>query len=246
MASDEIPLLGGRVTAGIVRVGDTVRRPISGDRTSVHALLRHLASVGFDGTPRFLGIDETGREILSFLPGEVPTDLGHYDDTALQAAATLLRRFHDATSTFPAVIASGAEVICHNDWGPPNAVFRDGVPVALIDFDTIRPGLRLWDLGYSAASWLDFGSDDYSPDEQLRRLTVFAAAYNHPACTSPQIAAYALARRSALAAAGRAQANPALANPALADWAEETARWIATNLTERLLPTGMMPPAQDR
>lgn len=246
MASDEIPLLGGRVTTGIVRVADTVRRPISGDRTAVHALLRHLESVGFDGTPRFLGIDEIGREILSFLPGEVPADLGHYDDAALQAAAALLRRFHDATSGFSAVTASGAEVICHNDWGPPNAVFRDGVPVALIDFDTIRPGLRLWDLGYSAGSWLDLGSDDYSPEEQLRRLTLFAAAYNHPACTPAQIAAYALARRSALAAAGRARANPALADPALADWAEQTARWIATNLTERLLPTGMMPPAQDR
>jgi len=71
MAVSEIPLLGARITAGIVRVDDTVRRPISGDRTAVHALLRHLEAVGFDGTPRFLGIDETGREILSFLPGSL-------------------------------------------------------------------------------------------------------------------------------------------------------------------------------
>ena len=28
---------------------------------AVHALLRHLESVGFDGAPRLLGVDERGR-----------------------------------------------------------------------------------------------------------------------------------------------------------------------------------------
>lgn len=185
---------------------------------------------------RFLGIDEAGREILSFLPGEVPADLGHYGDDVLRTAAALLRRFHDATEAFAPVAAAGAEVICHNDWGPPNAVFRDGQPYAVIDFDTIRPGLRLWDLGYSAAAWLDLGYEDYSGAEQLRRLQIFAAAYDHPACQPTQIAAFALARQAALAAAGHAQGKLDLAH-----WAESIARWTTANVTETLLPTGMMP-----
>ena len=30
-------------------------------------------------------------------------------------------------------------------------------PTGMIDFDTARPGSRLWDLTYSVWTWLDFG-----------------------------------------------------------------------------------------
>lgn len=52
----EIPLVGGDVTEGVVRVGDTVRRPVGSHSPLVHTLLRHLEEVGFPGAPRFLGI----------------------------------------------------------------------------------------------------------------------------------------------------------------------------------------------
>ena len=229
----ETRLIGGRVTAGIVRIGDTVRRPVRTDRTLQHQLLSHLERRGFAGTPRFLGIDDLGREMLSYLDGEVPGDLGHFSDAQISAAAALLRGFHDATIDFPPVRELEAEVICHNDWGPSNAVFRDGLPFGIIDFDTIAPGLRLWDLGYSAWLWLDIGNSDYSADEQLRRLMVFADAYDSPACSAAQISAYAVARQTALAARGRAQGQTEMAA-----WAAAAAAWTVVNIAERLLPTG--------
>jgi Glycine transporter len=67
----EQALAGGRQTQGIVRVGQTVRRALHQRSDYVHALLRHLEAVGFDGAPRLLGIDARGREVLSYLPGEV-------------------------------------------------------------------------------------------------------------------------------------------------------------------------------
>ncbi len=70
--ADEVPLSGGDVTEGVVRVGDTVRRPLKATSSAVHALLRHLEAAGFDAAPRVLGIDELGREVLSFVPGEAP------------------------------------------------------------------------------------------------------------------------------------------------------------------------------
>ena len=69
---DEQPLLGGNLSAGVVRVGDTVRRPAGPHTPAVHALLGYLHATGFDGAPRPLGIDERGREVLTFLPGTVP------------------------------------------------------------------------------------------------------------------------------------------------------------------------------
>lgn len=240
MADAEIPLAGGRITAGVVRLGDTVRRPILRDRTQAHDLLMHLERKGFHGVPRFLGVDEKDREILSFLPGHVPRDLGHFDDRQLLSAAALLRRFHDATADFPTVLDGGAEVMCHNDWGPPNGVFQDGLPYGLIDFDTIMPGLRLWDLGYSAFSWLDLGNgDDYTGEEQIRRLTLFAEGYGLPACSPPQIAAYALARQARLASWARHEGMLEMA-----DWAASAAGWTALHVIEHLLPTGF--PAERR
>lgn len=232
MTEREIPLTGGRITEGVVRVGDTVRRPVKPGAVDLAQLLGHLQHQGFAGAPRHLGVDERGRAILNYLEGEVPTDLGHYDDSQLAAAARLLRRFHDATATSTPVTAAGAEVICHNDFGPPNAVFRGSMPWAMIDFDTAAPGARLWDLGYSAFSWLDLGDDTYTGVEQITRLEVFAMAYSHEQCTASQIAIYAVARQTSLAAhASR------IGSTAMHDWASAAATWTATNVLGVLFPS---------
>ena len=77
---DEIPLAGGRVTTGVVRVGETVRRPVGPHSPFVHELLRFLESIGFPHSPRFLGLDDRHREILGFVEGWVPPDLGTFSD----------------------------------------------------------------------------------------------------------------------------------------------------------------------
>ncbi len=145
---------------------------------------------------------------------------------------SFLRRFHDATTGFALVRKQNAQVICHNDWGPPNAVFRHGLPYGIIDFDTIRPGLRLWDLGYSAFAWLDLGKPDYAGDEQVRRLFVLAEGYGMPECSAAQIAAYAVARQTALSNWGKVQGKTEMA-----EWAASAASWTVLNVTEQLLPT---------
>ncbi|NGZ60687.1 MAG: aminoglycoside phosphotransferase family protein, partial [Nitrospira sp. LK265] len=48
-AEEEI-LLGGRLTAGVLRIGDTVRRPVTSSSPFTARLLAHLANIGFDGT----------------------------------------------------------------------------------------------------------------------------------------------------------------------------------------------------
>lgn len=226
-------LSGGRSTSGVVRIGDTVRRPIMRDPAFGHACLLYLESIGFRHAPRFQGIDDAGREVLSFIPGIVPSDLGTFSDDQLVAAATLLRRFHDATADMPAIRACGSEVACHNDWAPTNTVFVGDMPTAMIDFDTAQPGERLWDLGYSAFTWLDLGNDEHDPDAQLRRLSVFAAAYGHPECTLSRIATYALTRQTVLAASTRVRGKNEIA-----EWAAACANWTALNIVERLMPTG--------
>jgi phosphotransferase family enzyme len=159
--NDDEPLPGGTLTP-VVRAGDTVRRPTNFWSESVHRLLRHLEAKGFPGAPRFLGTDAQGREKLTFIPGEVTVDgppSGVYTGAALTGAATLLRAFHDATADLPGGgptewqfqvgAPTSGPVICHNDVGPYNTVYRSGVPVAFIDWDFAAPAPREWDIAYA-------------------------------------------------------------------------------------------------
>ncbi|WP_305787644.1 hypothetical protein [Symbioplanes lichenis] len=90
-------LSGGRMTAGVVRIGATVRQPRSAASEFTAVLLAEFAAAGFDGAPRRLGWDEAGRDFLSFLPGEVPAKWRAWTDDQVAAAGVLLRRMHDAT-----------------------------------------------------------------------------------------------------------------------------------------------------
>jgi hypothetical protein len=173
---------------------------------TVHAFLDHLRGEGVDGAPAVLGRDDQGRELLSYIEGDVladpgwrpgqPTPWPEYarSEGALVAAGRLLRRLHEASATFRPVDAVWkqhehptllpGEIVCHGDVGPHNTVYRDGEPVALIDWETIRPNLPLVELGVGAWHYVPLGDDAYfdrsdfpeKPDLPLR-LALFADAY---------------------------------------------------------------------
>lgn len=114
---DEVPLLGGLITPGVVRVGDTVRRPVDPHSEFVRQLLSHLEAVGFEDAPRYLGIDAKGRECLSYIEGVVPDNIdAGFTDDILSDAADQLRRLHEATAG--SQLAGSEEVVCHNDISP--------------------------------------------------------------------------------------------------------------------------------
>jgi hypothetical protein len=190
----EVLLHGGMTNAGLVtRAGDTVRRPWRPTSTATHALLEHLGRVGFDGAPRFLGSDERGREVLSYIPGQAaiePYQDWALTDEALVSVAALLRRYHDAAASFdpsghtwpPAVPAAfRGGLISHNDPNLDNVVFRDGRAVALIDFDLAGPGTRVWDVACAARLWAPLREEADAPEalrgRSLIRLRTFVDAY---------------------------------------------------------------------
>lgn len=156
---DEIPLSGGVANAGaVVRVGDHVLRPASAHTASIHRFLRHLRDGGFDGAPEPVGVDPDGRERLRWVDGDValpPYPAWVQRDEALCSIARLLRRMHDAAAGFdPAdgtwspemADPSGGPIVGHNDVCLENVVFRDGVAVALLDFDFAAPARPGYDL----------------------------------------------------------------------------------------------------
>lgn len=154
----EEPLAGGYVNS-VVRVGDTVRRKADAWTPTIHRLLRQVRARGVVWAPEPRGFDERGREVLAFIPGEVPHAMPAWvwSDAVLAGVAAALRQWHDATVDFDRDGAvwnfpghEPAEVICHNDFAPYNCVFREGRFAGAIDFDFCSPGPRLRDLAYAA------------------------------------------------------------------------------------------------
>jgi Ser/Thr protein kinase RdoA (MazF antagonist) len=186
----EFLLRGGIANQGLVfRVGDTVRRPQRPTSPATHALLRHLANVGFDGAPRFLGIDSRGREVLSYIPGEAvtrPYPSWALTDEALVSVAELLSRYHEAVSTFdpaphtwprPPSAAFVTGLVSHNDPNLDNVVFRRDRAVALIDFELASPGSALWDVAAAAQLWAPPRSDEDISDARHGRALASTMAW---------------------------------------------------------------------
>ncbi|MHA7136728.1 phosphotransferase [Rossellomorea arthrocnemi] len=156
---NEEMLTGGNVS-NVYRSGDTVRREQKPDSGKIHMLLQHLEKKGFDHAPKFLGIDDKDREILSFIKGEAgnyPLKEYMWSKGALKGIAKMLRQYHDAVSDFPFMdewqpmdhTPPNTEVICHNDFAIYNIIFNQEKPVGIIDFDVAGPGPRLWDIAYT-------------------------------------------------------------------------------------------------
>jgi Ser/Thr protein kinase RdoA (MazF antagonist) len=211
----EEPLLGGLVPGRVVRVGDTVRRPAGPWTPTIHALLRHIRAKGFPA-PEPLGLDEKGREVVSFLEGEVsnwPWPVALRGDGGLRAVAAMLRAYHAAVADFSppagAVWVDGAtlpgadEIILHGDFGPYNLVWRGARIVGVIDWDLARPGKPLADAAWAAIHSVPLRGDADTramgfdqPPNRRARLATFAEAFG--GVTPSQLLAEALAVQLAM------------------------------------------------
>lgn len=183
MHQDEILLSGGNMSR-VSTDGKIVYRNLSPHSATVHRLLCHVAQQGFDRCPHFLGIDDLGREMLSFLPGETQQDYPQTADPArraqiVTAAGALLRQYHDATAGFVQTPQDqwflhypgnlSADVICHNDYAPYNTTFYRELPFGMIDFDTACPAPRIWDVAYGAYRFVPLGQQVYDPALHVER-----------------------------------------------------------------------------
>ncbi len=186
---NDIELQGGRI-GKIHKVDDTVVRPSNEWTETVHKFLKFMHDKGADFVPIPYGI-EGNNEIISFMPGEVfndPLPEIFNNDSMIISAALLLAKFHKISEQFIPYITKEckwmlspiypAEVICHGDYAPYNVVIVDDKVKSLIDFDTIHPGTKLWDISYALYRWVPF--IDKSEDvfnESMRKMRLFLDIY---------------------------------------------------------------------
>lgn len=184
MEKDTEELRQGNISK-VTRNGNIVYRDLKPQSSTVHRLLLHLENKGVTFTPRFLGVDENNQEMLSFMEGDTIEDYPCQKElqsksVTVQMAAKMLRVYHDATLDFercPEDIwflnyegGLQKEVICHNDFAPYNITFKDNKPVGMIDFDTVCPAPRIWDIAYAVYRFVPLSMEVYDPIRKKYRL----------------------------------------------------------------------------
>lgn len=188
-------LSGGR-EGKIIKENNNVVRPSNLWTTYVHTFLKFMHENEFDNIPIPYGVNEEGMELVSFVEGMVYND--NLPDTILSddvliEVAKLLRRYHDIGEKYVHQLTgkevwmlskhSPIEVMCHGDFAPYNITFVDGHVHGIIDFDTLHPGPRIWDIAYAVYRWIPFVSPKnpdycYPLNEQIRRLKLFVDTYD--------------------------------------------------------------------
>ncbi|MDE0564250.1 aminoglycoside phosphotransferase family protein [Exiguobacterium sp. B2(2022)] len=193
-------LSGGNVST-VYKKGNYVYRTQKEGSERIHQWLRHLEAKQLSGVPRFIGIDDRGREVLTYLEGETadyPLKSYMWSDEAIQDVARLMRRLHDASTDFEwssdwAPIDNTPqplEVICHNDFAVYNTIFHVGKVSGIIDFDLAAPGPRAWDIVYALYTFVPLSRrhqaesgeviyyDAVRDDESYKeRVSLFLKAY---------------------------------------------------------------------
>ncbi|MGC4042791.1 MAG: aminoglycoside phosphotransferase family protein [Armatimonas sp.] len=253
MSEDPDESLGYYPQRPIFRRGNAIHRPAHYWTPAVHDLLNYLKSVDFPYSPRVLGFDSEGREMLAFLPGESGSAGWHkiISDEGLEKYARLLRRYHDVVKNYrpgedsqwahgTGGVAAG-ELVCHGDFGPWNIVWQGSEPVGILDWDIATPALPERDILYALEYSAPFRDEETTlkwhhfpelPDRK-RRIEVFCQAYGVPVPENVTRRVAALQRQVAqtmvaMAARGVQPQKDWVANGALED-TEKQARWTESH-----------------
>lgn len=181
----------------IVRIGNTIHRPAHWWTPSVHDLLNYLEKVGFPYSPRVLGFDKEGREVLTYIEGESGKDgwFKIHSDEGLANFAKLLKSYHEAIADYkppknaewaysPNVLNRG-EIMCHGDFGPWNIAWDGEKPIGILDWDLVLPANPTYDIYYALEYCAPFRDDQttlkwhHFSDVPVRkhRIQVFLNAY---------------------------------------------------------------------
>lgn len=193
---DELQL-NGNEEKPIVKMGNNVHRPTYWWTPSIHHLLDYLESVGFPYSPRVVGFDDRGREILTFIEGESGKEgwLKILSDDGLANYARFLKNYHEVISNYIPpkdaqwAYASGTtqpgEIMCHGDFGPWNIVWQGNKPVGILDWDFVLPAKPSYDILYALEYSTPFRDDEtalkwhhfsHTPDRK-HRIELFLEAY---------------------------------------------------------------------
>jgi thiamine kinase-like enzyme len=172
----EIALEGGRVTSSVTRKGNYVYRACCSNSPFVHKILKWIESKDSTIIPHFIGINDDGREIITFLEGQAPKDLGDFSEKQLFEAGKLIKYLHIILADYPD--CKKGQTVCHNDLSPCNFMFINDIPYAVFDWDAAAIGDPMDDLAYAVWMWCDIGNLEQSVEKVNAKIKNMIQGYD--------------------------------------------------------------------
>ena len=158
-------LSGGRITKEVIKNRQIVyRQPTKNDKL-IKELLLYFEKSRFKSAPKYIGLDEKGRNKFGYISGYVPNDIGSTTLKQLEEFIKIVRKMHDISNNF-----LGDKVICHHDLSPCNVVFRRNMPFAIIDWDCASIGERWEDITYILWLWLNVGDTSKNANDLISQM----------------------------------------------------------------------------
>ena len=219
----EIALKGGRTTKGVMKINNTVRRPHKETSNYVNKILIFLYDNNFLFCPKFLGIDELGRDTYSYIEGFVPDEIGNTTIEQLCLFMKIVREFHDKSILF---LNDADKVLCHNDLSPCNTVFVNNKPIAIIDWDNVSVGERWQDIVYILWLWINIGSHKRSEIDIIGQMQKALQSYGADIHTQTDLSDKLLWRMD------KVLAETPMASPQynrIKDWVGFSKQWVLEN-----------------
>ncbi len=192
--SNQIELSGGR-SGKIYKNKDFVIRPANIWTKDVHKFLNFMLEKGANFVPKPYKITDKNEEIISFIPGDVfnyPLPPNLLKDNILISSAKLLLKFHNFGEQYINNLFGNEcwmlskqypiETMCHGDFAPYNVTIVNDCATGIIDFDTLHPGFKMWDISYAIYRWVPFKNPN-NPDsngtlsDHIRKAKIFLDTY---------------------------------------------------------------------
>ncbi|WP_197659900.1 aminoglycoside phosphotransferase family protein [Mobilitalea sibirica] len=157
--------------------------------------MNYLHDRGFHKVPYPYGVDHNDNEILSYVDGIVHNGLLPEDvmsDEALISVATVMSEYHALGEEYSKTLSGNekwmlplrepVETMCHGDFAPYNLAMKGKKVSGIIDFDTLHPGPRMWDIAYALYRWIPLMSPDNpenfgKEEDKIKRMDLFLASY---------------------------------------------------------------------
>lgn len=166
-------LTGGRSTANVYKIGNTVSRPHKVGSDFSNKFLLFLQEKGYLRSQRFIKTNEENNDIFEYVEGFVPDEIGFTDIEQLCQFMKIVRQMHDLGAEF----LNRGKVVCHNDLSPCNVVFVSDNPICIIDWDSAASGERWEDIAYTLWLWINIGSHNRQNIDMLGQMELALVAY---------------------------------------------------------------------